>query len=113
MAKPIIKVWKRGGFTLKLYDTNRPNGRGRTYLAYKFYDRGELIFRGEDFSPSPMYCDDSPETVTALLTFLSLRPGDTDREYFEGYSPRQLAWCRERGEELGMYAMELEERARR
>jgi hypothetical protein len=53
---------------------------------------GWIIFEGEDFAGSPMDADDSDETVAALLTFLTLRRGDTDAEYFESYTPEQLAW---------------------
>jgi hypothetical protein len=55
---------------------------------------GWIIFEGEDFAGSPMDADDSDETVAALLTFLTLRRGDTDAEYFESYTPEQLAWTR-------------------
>ena len=29
----------------------------------------------------------------AFLSFLVLRPGDTDKEYFEKYTEQQLTWC--------------------
>lgn len=48
-----------------------------------------------------------------MLTFLSLRPGDTDRDYFDRYTPEQLDWARAHGEELSWLATELEERARK
>jgi hypothetical protein len=41
-----------------------------------------------------------------------LRPGDTDSDWFVGYSPEQLAWCRGHGEELACQVEMLEERAR-
>lgn len=44
----------------------------------------------------------------ALLGFLALRPGDTDAEYFERYTPEQLDFAAEHGDELQIWAMELE-----
>ena len=44
----------------------------------------------------------------AILGFLSLRPGDTDPEYFDSYSDEQLRWAQTYGEELSLHAYELE-----
>jgi hypothetical protein len=49
------------------------------------FPRALVLFQGEDFAGSPLHTDDLDETVAALLSFLSLRPGDTDREYFDNY----------------------------
>jgi hypothetical protein len=103
-----IRTWESDTFRLDLYATERTDWRGQTVLAYEFYDQGELIFKGEDFAGSPMHADDSDESVAALLSFLSLRPGDTDAEYLESYTPAQMAWCEDRGEELSMHAYDLE-----
>lgn len=85
----------RPSFRLVLWDTGRRDGRGQTRLGYELSQPGgwKTLFSGEDFAGSPMHADDSLETVQALLTFLTLRPGDTDREYFEGYAPHQLEWA--------------------
>jgi hypothetical protein len=85
------------GHTLRTWDTGRTRGTGmmaRTRIGYEFRDpSGEVLFRGDDFGPSPMHADDSDATLRGLLAFLLLRPGDTDREYFADYSPRQLAFA--------------------
>ena len=54
---------------------------------------GIAVFRGVDFGPSPCHADDADETLRALLGFLTLRPGDTDREYFAAYTAEQLAFA--------------------
>jgi len=108
-----IRTWRSGRFELELFDTARSDWRGQTRLAYSFRDGGKVIFEGEDFAGSPLHADDSDETVAALLSFLSLRPGDTDRDYFDSYTPEQLDWARANGEELSFLAHEMEERARR
>lgn len=111
-ARELIRTWTSGRFRLELFDTHRQDWRGQTRLAYRFSDTGKLIFEGADFAGSPLHADDSDETAAALLSFLSLRPGDTDAEHFEHYTPEQLDWCRANGEELGWEASQLEERAR-
>lgn len=85
---------------------------GKSELHYVLFDETEpfgrgIVFEGDDFHPSPLHAVDSDETVAALLGFLSLRPGDTDSEYFADYSDDQVAWRDRRAEDLGMIAYEL------
>jgi hypothetical protein len=108
-----IRVWRGGAFELKLWDTHKLDWRGQSVLAYKLRHRGRLIFKGRDYSGSPLHCDDSDETVAGLLAFLSLKPGDTDREYFKGYTRAQMAFCLAHGEELSLLSIELEEKCER
>jgi hypothetical protein len=110
MKYQLIRVWRASGFCLKLWDTRRADRYGKAILAYKLYDNGQLIFKGDDFHCSPLHAIDSDETVAGLLAFLSLKPGDTDPKSFEGYSPANLAWCRARAEELSWHVEELEGR---
>ena len=112
MNRESIRTWRSGRFQLDLFDTGRCDSRGQTRLAYSFQDNGKVIFEGEDFAGSPLHADDSDETIAALLRFLSLRPGDTDREYFDRYTPEQLAWAEQNGEELSLLAHDMEEQAR-
>jgi hypothetical protein len=111
LNKPLIRVRRRDGFLLKLYDLQRPRRGGPQHaLAYKFYDNGRLIFKGEDYGWFPLHAIDSIKCVCGLLSFLSLRPGDTDRDYFDDYTPEQLAWCQSgRAEALSLYVHDTEE----
>ena len=109
----LIRTWQSDRFRLDLFDTHRRDWRGQTRLAYRFSDSDRLVFGGTDFAGSPLHADDSDQTVAALLSFLSLRPGDTDPEHFASYTPEQLDWAQANGEELALEAYELEERARR
>lgn len=90
-------------FALTLLDTGRIVG-GKCQLGYRLNQigngRAETVFEGEDFCCSPLYAIDSDEAVYGLLGFLTLRPGDTDSEYFEDYTPRQLEFCEEHAEAL-------------
>lgn len=107
--RELVKVWRKSGFTLRLWWV-----RGalceKERLAYELKDGRRVIFTGEDFYCSPLHSVDSLDTVYSLLSFLSLQPGDTDREYFDNYTPEQMVWCRsDRCAELGHIRYELEE----
>lgn len=90
-----VRRWKRDGFVLELWDTHVPTGRGYlgdTYLAFRFSDRGRVIFQGSNFAPPLGVAIDSDECVAACLFGFTLRPGDVGEEFFDGYTPLQLAW---------------------
>lgn len=86
------------GHTLRTWDTGRTTGTGlmaRTRIGYELRDpAGKVLFRGDDFGPGAATADDSNEALRGLCAFLFLRPGDTDREFFDGYSAEQLAFAR-------------------
>lgn len=109
--KELIRMWRSGAYRLNLYDTGSRDQRGQTILAYRFRHSGKTIFEGEDFSGSPLNADDSNETMACLLGFLSLRPGEIDAGYFDKYTPEQLAWVNDNGEDLSFLCMRMEERA--
>ncbi len=99
LRRVTLRPFRSGpSFTLTLWATSRRDWRGQTILGYSFTRREngktETLFRGEDFAGAPGHADDSDETVGAILDFLLLGPGDTDREYFEKYSARQLEFAR-------------------
>jgi len=83
-----------GRYELRTWDSGRTDHMGKTILRYEFRDpRGFILFAGSDFACSPMHAIDSDEAVGSLLNFLTLRPGDTDREYFEDYTPEQMEFA--------------------
>ena len=109
--KEHIQDWQQEEFYLVLYDTNRTNNYGKNILAYQLYDKtyGEQpIFQGDDFACSPLHAIDSDNTIASLLGFLSLQPGDTDQEYFQTYTPKQLQWAKTRAQELQILVYEIE-----
>ena len=85
MSEP-IKVWRKDGFSLKLWETGRRHPNGQELLRYEFRDGKRLIFSGSDFGASPLHAIDSLQTVYALLDFLSAGEGATDADYFSGYA---------------------------
>ncbi len=91
-------------FRLVTWDTHATN-YGKPCLGYRLQQidadgKRRTIFQGEDFGCSPLHSIDGKEALRALMGFLTLRPGDTDREYFAGYSKRQLAFASEHAEAL-------------
>lgn len=79
-----------------------------TAHSYRLTHDGAVVFEGGDFEPSPLDAEDSDAATGALLGFLSLRPGDTDAEYFAQYTPAQLTFADLYGEELSLTVAELE-----
>ena len=49
---------------------------------------------------------DSDDAKELVLSLLSMKPGDTDEEYFASYTPEQLAFATRYGEDLSMAAMD-------
>ena len=76
-------------FSLELYDVRSLERIGYTLRQHQ-RRKTTVIFDGSDFRPAPGHAWDSDETVRALMTFLTLRPGDTDAEYFSDYTPEQI-----------------------
>jgi len=66
---------------------------GRYNYEYLTTWKGKTLFRGTDFSPSPMDEGKPLEMLTSCLSFHCLRPGDTDSEFFAKYTKRQLEWA--------------------
>lgn len=102
----LIRRVKIEQFELSLYDTGRYDSRGQTILAYELTAPGTTIFAGNDFRGSPLRADDSDNTLRALLGFLTLRPGDTDPDYFAEYTAEQLDFCATRAEGLSLWAQD-------
>lgn len=112
MNRDILTVWRDNGFILLMWDTHRQDWRGQTVIGFKLWDNGKLIFNDEGFAGSPLHADDSIETVAGLLAFLSLQLGDTDTEYFDDYTPTQLAWLQTgRAEGLAALVYDLEHKS--
>ncbi|MGE3171788.1 MAG: hypothetical protein AB7O97_04130 [Planctomycetota bacterium] len=90
--EPLRHVLLDTGHTLRTWATGGLR-QGRTVVGYELADpSGSALFRDSDFYPSPLHADDADETLRALLGFLTLRPGDTNRDCFAGYSPAQQAF---------------------
>lgn len=93
-------------FTLQTYDTGRCNGTHSTIgyvLSMKAPGKPRtVIFEGEDYGVPSCESIDSDDALRGLLVFLTLRPGDTDAEYFEDYTDAQRDYCDAHAEALAM-----------
>jgi len=104
-----IRTWTRDDYQLDLWDTGkRQEASGKSILNYVFWHHGKVIFHGSEYCPSPLHCTDSDDSVASLLSFLSCGDGDTDDEFFEDYTPEQIAWRDEFAEDLSLIVYDME-----
>lgn len=101
-------------FCLTMWDTGRLRDGNKCLLGYTLtmldsinyakagtrYVKRDVLFHGEDFGCSPLHAIDGNDAVVGLMTFLTLRPGDTDSDYFANYTPVQLEYCSQHAEAL-------------
>ena len=92
-------------FTLTLWDTNTRDPRGKCRPAYQLRQhlkgKTTVLFEGADYCCAPGHAVDSDSAVEGLMSFLTLRPGDTDGEYFANYTEAQREFCSLYAETLG------------
>lgn len=119
LRRVIFSPYRRGQgptFALTTWDAYRQDRMGKSILGYRLEEVSQsrvgqrksarkLLFEGEDFGASPMHAVDSDEIVSSLMSFLTLRPGDTDREYFEDYTAEQLEFADQHAEALSAEVM--------
>jgi hypothetical protein len=92
-------------FILSLWDIGQWDSEGRATLKYELVQEQEgkapiVLFAGKDFSPGHSTAIDSDSCVEGLMGFLTVKPGDTDDDYFKDYTRAQLAFCAEHAEAL-------------
>ena len=106
-------------FGLVLWDTGRRDEYGKFIFKYNLTMTmptpvfGDVVrasepitlFEGEDFHAH--YTPDHPQglhnlssVIENIMGFLTLRPGDTDEDYFKNYSELQLEYCNKYAESL-------------
>ena len=59
--------------------------------------------------PEHINRDHERDVLSNALALASLKPGDTDDEFFEGYTPEQIAWVNKYSDDLSLYGFDLEE----
>jgi hypothetical protein len=94
-----------GNVSITAYDPNLPRGpHGHYTLRCALAFRGKCVF-GEPYMtigvPSHEAIDSDAAKESAVALFC-LKPGDTDEGFFRDYSPEQLAWVTQYGEELDL-----------
>lgn len=98
-------------FTLRVYDTGTSDNRfgpwAKSILAYELVQHDPqheriLLFEGSDFACSPLHAIDSDDCIKSLMGFLTLRLGDTDKDYFDAYTLVQCEFRDTHAESLMM-----------
>jgi len=89
---------------INVYDDGYDN-RGAQKILAEVKQGGKTIFPyGELYGAlSPSASSDGNEAKEHALALVGMKPGDTDAEYFESYSPEQKEWARKYGELISMY----------
>ena len=65
---------------------------------------GRTIFDPESFAIGmpPWDSIDGPKAKAAVLGWMSVKPGDTDDDFFEDFTPEQLDFVQQYGEALSL-----------
>jgi hypothetical protein len=94
-------------FTLQLFDGERHDEAGRWAICYRLVSNGQTIFECLDaHTAAYAHCAvDSDDAVKSVMGWLTLRPGDTDEDYFAGYTPDQISFCESHAEMLSCEVM--------
>ncbi len=94
-------------FRVEIWDTYTYDNRGCTNLIARLYmyegsKRTHVL--DQPYCNGPSTSDDCDASMNAAITGVALKPGDTDSEFFEGYTQAQLDVVTEHGESLAMVA---------
>ncbi|HEY6117460.1 MAG TPA: hypothetical protein VI172_16020 [Candidatus Dormibacteraeota bacterium] len=75
---------------------------GRVKLTVEVRHGGKVIFPVGRLCCALHGSSDGIAAKELVMSLVAMRPGDTDADYFAGYTPEQLAWVTEHGEALGI-----------
>ena len=88
-----MKKYEFNGYKMWLLNDNKWDSYGKKQVRYVFMNpQKEIVFKGHDFYIPAHMESESMDTALALLSFLTLQDGDTDSEYFDKYTDKQLAF---------------------
>ena len=79
---------------------------GRWLVDAKLYQNSVLLFDSKQHGVPAHKSIDGDDTVAAVMGFMCLRPGDTDAEYFAGYTDAQMAFAQGDAEYLLLEVLE-------
>lgn len=99
-------VWRVHPDHVPRISTDEPDGRIRYH--YQPLHENRTIFDGDfctGFSAEPI-AETLTHAAASLLGFLTHCPGGVEADYFEGYTPEQIAWRDEFAEYLSIYAQD-------
>lgn len=96
--------WEYGDYQLTLWEGSKDQ-----CIKYRLENSEGVIFENEDIRPSSLYSIDGPDTVFAVLGWLTIQEGSVDPEYFEYYTQKQLDWKDSHGEALSALVWDFKE----
>lgn len=114
LRRCIFRPYRPGAgpvFTLNTFYAPNPrrNSWGTDGVSYtldmRAGGRTVRLFAGADFFPGAFVCPDSDDAIRSLMSFLTLRQGDTDEEYFANYTQDQIDFCSNHAEALDCEVM--------
>lgn len=87
-------VRQHRGFMMSLvFDLNDSLKADRASYSYIVETPTGVQFIGNQYRPSPFALKDETKILDGLLEFICLKPGDTDKEYFDSYTADQIIWA--------------------
>jgi hypothetical protein len=89
-------------FRLTTWSAGYNYRHGKEAIRYELKQGRIILFAGADFYCSPLNAIDSDRAISALMGFLTLRPGDTDPDYFKDYTDAQRDFCDQHAERLAL-----------
>lgn len=88
--------------TITAYDNLGWDSAGRVRLTVEVRHGGKVIFPLGQLTCALHGTSDGIEARELAMSLVAMRPGDTDPDYFEGYTEAQIDWVTAHGEALGM-----------
>jgi hypothetical protein len=58
---------RHGPFSISLYETKEPDGRGFHFLHCRVFENKKEIYRGSDYSPSPLLWENLRENMDLVF----------------------------------------------
>lgn len=94
-------------YYVPVYERNIRTHNGGVAYSFNVLERTRknhhnIIFTNMVGSFSPCHACDGDDAKRHVLSHLAMKPGDTDKEFFEDYSPEQLDFVNAYGEEITM-----------
>lgn len=102
-AQPLFSLRPVKGITIKCYATGTDHRGAETYRA-EVRHNGRTIFDDLTGAFSPLHASDGREAREHILSHAAMKPGDTDAEFFDSYTPEQIAFVEAFGDELSAVA---------
>ena len=99
------------GYLIPVYERSVRASNGGVAYSFDVLERTRrnhrhIIFTNRVGSFSPCHASDGKDAKRNVLQHLAMKPGDTDDEFFEGYSQEQLDFVSQFGDEIYIQSVE-------